>query len=215
MKAAPGQSKTSTHWVLIATLGVAACAALYFVRSNVLHYLSYEPAEFGGAFWPRRFGLLPHLAGGGVAITAGLVQLWLGLTGRTGRLHRNVGRLYLGGVVVGCLGGYYLSFTAVDPPGWIYRGGLFFLTVAWSLTTAVAYLAIRHGRIGQHRDWMIRSYVVTFAFVTFRLFDRILGAWGLGPDDDRARFLIWAAWSVPLLLTGVALEVSRLRRSSN
>ncbi|HUO78812.1 MAG TPA: DUF2306 domain-containing protein [Steroidobacteraceae bacterium] len=212
MSARAAESRPSAHWGLIATLAIAAAAALYFVKANAVRYLSYDAAAFGEEFWSRRFGLLPHLAGGATAISAGLVQLWLGLTGRVGRLHRNVGRLYLGGVVVGCLGGYYLSFTAVNPPGWTYRVGLFFLTVAWTVTTAVAYVAIRNRKVEQHRDWMIRSYTVTFAFVTFRLLDRVLEAWGIGPFEDRQRMLIWLCWAVPLLLVSAILEFSRSGR---
>jgi uncharacterized membrane protein len=200
------------RWRLIAGLALLGVVALYFIQANAIRYLTYDPAVFGEQFWPRRFGLMPHLLGGGIALTAGLAQLWLGLTGRTGPLHRSVGRIYMVGVAIGCMAGYYLSFTAVDPPGWSYRVGLFFLTFAWTVTTAVAYLAIRHGQVAQHRDWMIRSYAVTFAFVTFRLLDRILGAWGIGPDDDRQRLLIWFCWSVPLLVTGAAVELTRMRR---
>lgn len=212
MNTVPLPSDKAARWPLIAMLVGASGLALYFIWANAIPYLTYDPTVFTADFWPRRFGLLPHLTGGGIAITAGVVQLWLGLTGRTGRLHRNLGRFYLGGVLVGSLGGFYLSFTAVNPPGWTYRAGLFFLTCAWSATTAIAYLAIRSGKVGQHREWMIRSYIVTFAFVTFRLLDRVLDAWGIGPDADRANFLIWACWSVPLLAASVASGYARLGR---
>jgi hypothetical protein len=41
--------------------------------------------------------------------------------------------------------------------------------VNWVTTTTRAYLAIRRSLIDQHKEWMIRNYVVTFAFVTFRV----------------------------------------------
>lgn len=37
--------------------------------------------------------------------------------------------------------------------------------------------AIRTGRIEQHRQWMLRSYTVTFAFVTLRLVEIGLRRW--------------------------------------
>jgi uncharacterized membrane protein YozB (DUF420 family) len=209
------QSNKTTRWPLIATLSLAAIAILYFIWANALQYLTADPVKFGADFWPRRFGLWPHLAGGGIAITAGIAQLWLGFTGRTGALHRKIGRLYLSGVLVGCLGGYYLSFTAVYPPGLAYRAGLFFFAFAWTVTTAVALLAIRRGKIDVHREWMVRSYVVTFGFVTFRLFDPILGAVGMGPEDERQRMLAWFCWSVPLLLTVAVQELLRLPRGAS
>jgi Predicted membrane protein (DUF2306) len=45
---------------------------------------------------------------------------------------------------------------------------LFMLCVAWVVTTGMALYAIRERRIEQHREWMLRSYTVTFAFVTYR-----------------------------------------------
>ncbi|MDP3313946.1 SDR family NAD(P)-dependent oxidoreductase [Lutibacter sp.] len=33
---------------------------------------------------------------------------------------------------------------------------------------AMAYISVRRKYIQQHREWMIRSYVLTFSFVTFR-----------------------------------------------
>jgi uncharacterized membrane protein YozB (DUF420 family) len=42
---------------------------------------------------------------------------------------------------------------------------------------------VRRRKIEQHKEWMIRSYVVTLAFLTFRVLDRILQA----ADDSPAR----------------------------
>ena len=43
------------------------------------------------------------------------------------------------------------------------------LCTAWIITTSMAVLAIRGRNVIQHREWMLRSYTVTFAFVIFRL----------------------------------------------
>jgi uncharacterized membrane protein len=197
---------------LLATLLAAGALAIVFLALHAFRYLTYDPGEYGPVFWPRRFGLLPHIGGGIVALLVGLPQLWLGVRGSTGRLHRNLGRLYVGAIGLGCASGYYLSFTALDPPGWSYRTGLFFLTLAWTLTTATAYLAIRRGDLARHRRGMIRSYVVTFAFVFFRFADRVLEAAGVGTASERAIVLIWAVWAVPLLLTEVALDLGGARK---
>lgn len=70
--------------------------------SQRLHYLTdYSLASYSDYFWPRRAGLIPHLAGGAVALTAGLVQLWLGLTNRVGAVHRALGKVYAAGVLTG------------------------------------------------------------------------------------------------------------------
>ena len=69
-------------WRLTLILVVLAGLGLWFVNTSVLHYLQYDATAYGD-FWPRRYGLLLHIAGGLLAVSVGLVQIWLGLTGRT------------------------------------------------------------------------------------------------------------------------------------
>jgi hypothetical protein len=76
----------------------------------------------------------------------------------------------------------------------------------------MAYVAIRRGVIAQHREWMIRSYTVTFAFVSFRLIGRLLTHWHVATGDEIDAMMAWACWSVPLLLIEPLLQLQRLRR---
>jgi uncharacterized membrane protein len=143
-------------------------------------YASVDPAYYD-YLWPWRYALWVHLAGGLTALLIGSIQLWLGLTRRRLRHHRLLGRIYLGMVVVSLLGASYLI--AKELPGdWVFAGGLLGLACAWTLTTGLGYLAIRHRRIQQQQEWMIRSYVVASAFVFFRVFVDALHALGVhGP----------------------------------
>jgi uncharacterized membrane protein YfcA len=81
-------------------------------------------------------------------------------------VHRKLGLIYMAGMAIGSIGAVGLALQTDG--GLIFGSGLFFLAVAWVTTTTLAYAAIRKGLIDQHREWTIRSYVVTFAFVTFR-----------------------------------------------
>jgi len=58
---------------------------------------------------------------------------------------------------------------------------------------------------------MIRSYVVTFGFVTFRAFDGVLAAQGL-PLLDHIGISAWFAWSVPLVVNEVVLQGRKILR---
>ena len=44
---------------------------------------------------------------------------------------------------------------------------------AWVVCTAAAFITARNRQIVQHREWMIRSYAVTFTFVS----SRVLNLW--------------------------------------
>jgi uncharacterized membrane protein len=195
---------------LFTAIAVSGGFALWFIVHKVYLYTSYNAATYD-ALWPRRYGLIPHLLGGMVAILAGLVQIWLGLTGRTGALHRALGRVYVAGVAVGSAGSFYLALT-IDPKYFAYAAGLFALACAWVLTTSMALLAIHRRAIEQHREWMLRSYVVTFAFVTFRLTERILLDWKVAPEMEVDTFLAFACWAVPLLLAEPLLQWRKIRR---
>lgn len=75
--AAPTPVPFRLRLLLILTLATLL-AGTYLVRF-VGPYLSYDPTYYD-YFWPRRFVLLPHLAGGLVAILTSPVQLCLGAT---------------------------------------------------------------------------------------------------------------------------------------
>jgi uncharacterized membrane protein YozB (DUF420 family) len=152
----------NSHLRLVAVVTALAIALLWFVGHKAHYLTDYSVASFTDYYWPRRAGLIPHIIGGSLGIFAGLVQIWLGLTNRVNTLHRVLGKVYGSGVLIGSLGGLYLAFTI---PGHLaYRTGLFGLNVAWLITTGMALYAIYRRRIEQHREWMLRSYTVTFAF---------------------------------------------------
>jgi uncharacterized membrane protein len=212
--AAPAARARDSRLQLIIVLAMLAAALLWFVTRK-LHYLTdYSPGSYSDNFWPRRAGLIPHLVGGITAITVGLAQIWLGLTNRISTLHRMLGKIYGVGVLIGSLSGFYLALTI---PGHLpYSAGLFMLDVAWLLTTGMALYSIRTRRIEQHREWMLRSYTVTFAFVTYRLLSDWLHHWIQVPADPMAddidTLMAWTCWAVPLLLAEPLIQLRSMRR---
>jgi hypothetical protein len=82
--------------------------------------------------------------------------------------------------------------------------------VAWLVTTGLADVAVRRYQIDQHKEWMIRSYVVTFAFVTFRLLFTILQAAHVGQLKEQLGVAAWFCWAVPLLVTEAILQGRRV-----
>jgi hypothetical protein len=212
--AVPAPRATGSHLPLYAALAALALAILWFVGHRLNYLTDYSLASYGDYFWPRRGWLVPHLAGGAVAITAGLVQIWLGLTHRVGALHRSLGKVYAGGVLIGIVSGFYLAFTI---PGHLpYSTGLFMLCMAWLITTFMALYAIHTRRIEQHREWMLRSFTVTFAFVTYRLVSGWLRSWiHVAEDpvaDDIDTLMAWACWAVPLLIAEPLIQLRSMRR---
>ena len=85
--------------------------------------------------------------------------------------------------------------------GFTFAVGLFFLAMAWFSTTSMALYCIRKGNVRRHKEWMIRSYIVTFAFVTFWILTDYVPYeewWGL-TKPEVARATIWMVWVVPMM----------------
>jgi len=197
---------TVLAWAAIVSIAVA------FVLKYVFHYyLHYNPAAFD-AYWPRRGGLLLHISGGTLALLTGPWQFFTGLRRKHMNVHRWTGRLFLVGVAAAATGATYLAITT--PYGWAFGFGLIGLAAAWVSTTGMAYYAIRKGLVEIHKEWMIRAYVVTFAFVTFRVFSDYGPTSRLQPEHDLSVTLTWASWVVPLFISELILQLRRIRKAS-
>jgi hypothetical protein len=198
-------------------LVLALLAAILFVAVAALPYLSFlvsddtargalDAGRFD-AYSPRRAWLLVHIAGGLVAILSGPVQLWLGISDRRMDLHRKLGLVYIGGVTVGTIGAIGLALQS--PFGWIFASGLLGLALAWVVATSLAFASIRRSLVQQHKEWMVRSYVVTFAFVTFRVLDVALIGAGM-PLQQVFDFAAWSCWAVPLVVTEAVIQGKKI-----
>lgn len=192
-------------------LGIAALIALGFVIGFVTPYLTLDPARFR-QYWPRRGWLLIHISMGTVALLTGPPQLWFGLRRRRLPLHRTLGMVYIASISLSSIAAYYLAFHT--DLGWVFGAGLAGLATAWIITTGLAFLSIRRRLILQHQEWMIRSYVVTFAFVTFRIFFGILQATGVGQLNEQLAAASWFCWAVPLLITEALIQGKKILASA-
>lgn len=198
---------TATKWAKPTVwLGWAVTLALlaWFVVKYIPHYFVFTPESYGADFWARRGWLLPHLSGGLLAILIGPLQFWPRMRRDYLPAHRIAGRVYCVMVLVGAAAALGLASQIAGSPA--YSLGLVGLATAWLTTTAMAFVAIRRKNLPQHKQWMVRSYVVTFAFVTFRLCDDTMRALHVLSDDERSKILAWACWAVPLLVTEAIMQ---------
>jgi len=207
--------RSTSHWPLTLILGLVATVAVLYLVRFVGPYPSLDPAYYE-YLWPWRYPLWLHLAGGLSALLIGPIQLWLGLTRRRLALHRRLGKAYFVAVGISLTGASYLIAKEIETE-WVFAGGLLGLACAWTITTGCGYLAIRRGHIDQHREWMIRSYVVASAFIFFRVFVDVLHAAGLHRavgtgTPEELKIAAWLCWAVPLTLTEPLLQWRNLRR---
>jgi uncharacterized membrane protein YozB (DUF420 family) len=200
------------HGFLAVSVLCGAGLAAWFIAHNVFFYRTYTPENFSPYYWPRRYGLVVHISCGAMALTVGLIQLWLGITGRARAWHRRLGRVYAVSVLIGATAALYMLAT-IPPPLGLYAAGLVGMEVAWILTTAQGYFAIRRGALALHRSWMLRSYVITFSFVVLRLMTAAMEAAGIGTEDSRFDAAAWLSWVIPLLLLELYLRRAKAAAS--
>jgi hypothetical protein len=198
-------SNTLSALGLLVLLGVG----IRFLLHYAVPYFRFDPAYFED-FWPHRMRLILHICGGIPALLCGPFQFWTGLRHKAMGLHRWTGRVYLVGVCVGVTGAFLISIFTTPRS---FGVALMSLATAWFMTTAFAYLAIMRRKVQLHKEWMVRSYLVTFAFVTFRLVhDNLPGVasrLGGSPDDTYAN-LTWLSWVLPLAIFELVLQWRRL-----
>jgi Predicted membrane protein (DUF2306) len=198
-----GTPRAPSYRGVLITLLAVTLVALVFIAFVALPYFSLDEAQFRG-YWPRRGWLLLHIGTGIVALLSGPMQLWLGITNRRLDVHRRLGIVYMTSVVISSVAAFYLAFHT--DLGVVFGTGLTGLAIAWLITTGMAYAAVRRHLMDQHKEWMIRSFVVTTAFVTFRIVFLILEAGGVGTLNERLTIASWICWALPLVLTEAWLQ---------
>jgi uncharacterized membrane protein len=186
---------------LFAAAALVLLGARFFIGGALPFLLDVSPDSYG-RYWPRRSFLLTHIVAGSLALVVGPIQLWSGLRRRSLRLHRWLGRLYVASVLVGGLAAFSLASRTEASAA--HAISLTVLGMAWWITTGIAWLAIRRRQIRRHQLWIVRSYIVTFSFVTFRWWAELGALRGLGSEP--VAVLVWLSWVVPLLAMEIVLR---------
>jgi hypothetical protein len=182
--------------------------ALWFINSYAVPYLTVEQERFG-IYWARHDWLFVHIIAGMVALLLGPLQLWLGLNRKARTLHHVAGVGYALGVAVSGTAAFYLA--RHTDFGWVFRTGMTAMALAWVVSTGMALMAIGFGMVEQHREWMVRSYVLTFGFVTFRVFIQIVQVVVVGTTTlEQMTAASWFSWAIPLLVTEWVIQARKI-----
>jgi uncharacterized membrane protein len=192
-------------WGLAAFLSVGVAGYAYYFTPQVQNL---SPGIAGNLF--ARPWLTLHAGGAGTALLVGMFQFLPAVRRRPG-LHRGMGRLYGASCIVGGAAGFVLAFGTTAGPVAAWGFGL--LAPAWIYTTAQGWLSARAGRYAEHRRWMIRSFSLTFAAVTLRLYLPL----GIGAGLTFEQIYVataWISWVPNLLLAELFIRRSPVLQPS-
>jgi uncharacterized membrane protein len=115
--------------------------------------------------------LIPHTLAGIFALLIGPINFSSRIRQRHLQLHRVLGLIYVVSVFVGSFTGIALAAGRPGLPGTSMQAA------AWIICTTAAFVAARNRQIAVHRQWMARSYAVTFTFVSSRVFNLVPAYW--------------------------------------
>ncbi len=164
----PGRSRFKT--VLWVSLGLVAL--FVFITSEVLLVTDYPMYHtYRLQVIADRHLLIPHTISGTFALLAGPLQFSTRFRQRHLQWHRVIGRLYVAAVFVGSFTGIALAAGRPGLPGTSMQAA------AWMVCTTAAVIAARNRQIAVHRQWMARSYAVTFTFVSSRVLNLVPAYW--------------------------------------
>lgn len=169
------------------------------------HFLTLTP-EALGKYFKLKWVLIAHITAGGGALVLGLVQFWPKLRNFSWKIHRMLGILYLLAILVSSLCALVLAFTTAYGVSWAYAFSLQIWVSVWISSTVIAYYAALKRKFSLHKEWMVRSYLVTLAFIISGLSLKIPFIQSLGSFSELSPSLFWLGWAVPLYIYQIILS---------
>ena len=138
-----------------------------------------------------------HITFGGIALLTGWSQFSRRLRDRSISLHRVLGKIYVGAVILSSTAGLFIAFFASG--GLASALGFGSLALLWLFSILKAYTSILKKDIKQHENWVIRNYALAFAAVTLRIYLPFSQAVLHADFLTSYRIISWLCW-VPNIL---------------
>ncbi|MEH6557169.1 MAG: DUF2306 domain-containing protein [Oceanicoccus sp.] len=153
-----------------------------------------------------------HFVGAGIALAIGAFQMNARIRKQYLANHRWLGRVYLFAVVIAALSAFRLSLDSFG--GLVTHVAFALLGLCWISSTLMAYYCVRNHKLQQHEIWMIRSYALTLAAVTLRLY---LPASMIAeiPFEVAYPVIAWIAWVPNILIAEWFILPTLLRPARN
>lgn len=147
--------------------------------------------------------IVVHAAAASTALIVGAMQLSSVVRRRWPGLHRTSGWLYVAGCVAG--GASALVLSAGMSTGPVAASGFGVLAALWLHATLQGLRTARARDFSRHRAWMIRSYALTFAAVTLRIYLPVSQLSGI--DFTVAyQAIAWLSWVPNMVMAEVYLR---------
>ncbi len=138
-----------------------------------------------------------HVVFGAVALLIGPLQFARGLRERFPRVHRVLGSISVGAIVIAAIAGVVIS--PLTSAGFVGALGFATMGVLWATFALLGLRAILRRDVRAHREWMTRTFALTYAAVTLRLWVPILMVVFIAIGSDPGAAFVQAYAIVPFL----------------
>jgi uncharacterized membrane protein len=193
-------------WMTLALL------AMVIGLVSLRYVLPHVPFPAGLPNFRSRHGwLIGHAVFSSIALLTGVWQFSSSLRRSRIGVHRWMGRVYCVAVLLGWLTSIPIAMHANF--GAIPSAGFLALGAAWIVSTACGYFTIRRGEIALHRQWMMRSYALTAAAITLRLYLPVFPLMGMSFATSY-RLIAWLCWVPNLLLVEWMIQRQRMNAAA-
>jgi len=195
----------NTGFMLVVMLGIA-------LAINALSYGNFNPhysflklkqqAIATGWYLPAYYS---HVLIGGIILVIGFFQLHPASIRRFTKLHRFLGYIYVMGILFFAAPGGIVMSLFVNRGPWVLVSFLL-QGCLWFMFTALAFDRIRKKQIEAHRAWMWRSYALTFAAITLRVYIFITSYKYNLSEPEAYAILAWLSWLPNLFVAEIFLR---------
>ena len=194
-------------WLWLMALGAVGIALVSY------RYLIPGAPGGGPQILANRFthlgALTVHAGFAATALLLGPFQFVAGLRARRPSLHRRMGTIYVCCCLIAGSAGFVLALGTTAGP--VAMAGFGLLAPIWIFTTAQAWRSAKARDFAAHRRWMIRSFSLTFAAVTLRVYLPIAFAAHLSYALAYPA-IAWLAWVPNLIVAQLYIAQTMPRR---
>jgi hypothetical protein len=195
-----------------AGLGLVVLLAV-LLAGNAMSYINFdssygflklkEKAIATGWYLPFYYS---HVLVAGMILLVGLFQIVYSSKKGLRKIHRYLGYFYVMGILFFAAPGGLVMSLFIDR-GAVVLASFVLQSILWFYFTATAFKRILTGNVLEHKQYMWRSYSLTFAAITLRVYI-FLFSWSFDMSQPGAyATMAWLSW-VPNLLF-VELFVNR------
>ncbi|MFC3803507.1 DUF2306 domain-containing protein [Cohnella sp. GCM10012308] len=202
--------KTIRVLIMILAFSIAGYAIVQYgvLKASDAGLVAFKLQKPDFELTPWVYVLYIHIATAMLALIIGPFQIFMKPTNARKRRHRLLGYVYVISITASGIVSVYLSLFATG--GWVAGLGFMLLDILWVGTTLTGMRKAMVKDIQAHQAWMLRSYSLTFAAVTLRIWLAPM-ALLFGDFEAGYRVVAWICWIPNLLVIEAVIRRKGLR----